>query len=42
MAMSLLIVAELQWDMRSPIDSDVLTPEQKLFNQQQYQLRQLD
>ncbi len=42
MAMSLLIVAELQWDMRPPIDSDVLTPEQKLFNQQQYQLRQLD
>ncbi|BAZ50737.1 hypothetical protein NIES4103_33540 [Nostoc sp. NIES-4103] len=41
MMISLLIMAELQWDMRPPIDSDLLTPEQKLFNQQQNQRRQL-
>ncbi|WGV25165.1 hypothetical protein [Halotia branconii] len=39
--MSLLILAEWQWDMRQPIDSDILTPEQKQFNKQQQQLRQL-
>jgi hypothetical protein len=39
MAISLLLLAEWQWDMREPIDSDILTPEQKLFNQQQYELR---
>ncbi|RCJ22244.1 hypothetical protein A6770_30125 [Nostoc minutum NIES-26] len=41
MMISLLILAELQWDMRPPIDSDMLTPEQKQFNQQQHQCRQL-
>ncbi len=39
--MSLLILAEWQWDMRQPIDSGILTPEQKQFNKQQQQLRQL-
>lgn len=42
MMTSLLIMAELQWDMRGPIDSDLLTPEQKLFNQQQNERRQLE
>lgn len=42
MMLNLLILAELQWDMRPPIDSDLLSPEQKLFNQQQHQLRLLD
>ncbi|MBH8576263.1 hypothetical protein I8752_25380 [Nostocaceae cyanobacterium CENA369] len=41
MAINLLILAELQWDMRPPIDNDILTPEQKLFNKQQHQRRQL-
>ncbi|BAZ65867.1 MAG: hypothetical protein KME28_17470 [Pelatocladus maniniholoensis HA4357-MV3] len=43
MAASLLILAEWQWDMRQPIeDYAILTPEQKLFNQQQYELRLID
>ncbi|WP_088243047.1 hypothetical protein [Calothrix rhizosoleniae] len=42
MGISLLVLAELQWDMRPPIDSNFLTPEQKLFNKQQYQLRQIE
>ncbi len=42
MAISLLLLAQWQWDMRSPIDYDVLTQEQKLFNQQQHQRRQLE
>ncbi|MDM9382379.1 hypothetical protein QUB80_16870 [Chlorogloeopsis sp. ULAP01] len=41
MASSLLILAEWQWDMRPPTDYDVLTLEQKQFNQQQYQYRNL-
>jgi hypothetical protein len=41
MAISLLLLAEFQWDMRPPIDYNLLTPEQKQFNQQQYQLRQM-
>ena len=41
MAASLLTFAELQWDMRPPIEYQVLTVEQKHFNKQQYQLRQL-
>ncbi|MFE1745397.1 hypothetical protein [Coleofasciculus sp. H7-2] len=41
MAGTLLLLAEVQWDMRSPIDYDVLTPEQKQFNQEQHQLRQM-
>ncbi|QIZ71588.1 hypothetical protein [Oxynema aestuarii] len=38
---TLLLLAELQWDMRPPIDSDVLTPQQREFNRQQQQRRQL-
>ncbi len=41
MGMSLLLLAELQWEMRPPINYDVLTSEQKEFNQQQHLLRQL-
>lgn len=41
MGMSLLLLAELQWEMRPPINYDVLTPEQKEFNKQQYLRRQL-
>ncbi len=41
MGMSLLLLAELQWEMRPPINYDVLTPEQKEFNRQQNFLRQL-
>lgn len=40
MAGSLLFLSEVQWDMRPPIDFDVLTAEQKRFNQEQHQLRQ--
>ena len=40
MALSSLLLAELQWDMRSPIDYAQLTPQQKQFNQEQYRLRQ--
>ena len=36
----LILLAELQWDMRPPIDSAWLTPEQKEFNRRQHQLRQ--
>ncbi|MBF2018166.1 MAG: hypothetical protein IGS23_23820 [Rivularia sp. T60_A2020_040] len=39
--MSLLLLAELQWEMRPPINYDVLTPEQKEFNKQQNLRRQL-
>lgn len=41
MAVSLLMFAEVQWDMRPPIQYNLLTLEQKQFNQKQYQLRQL-
>ncbi|MBE9212555.1 hypothetical protein IQ247_07475 [Plectonema cf. radiosum LEGE 06105] len=41
MGISLLLLAELQWEMRPPIDYDVLTAEQKEFNQQQNLRRQL-
>ncbi|BAZ08016.1 hypothetical protein [Calothrix sp. NIES-3974] len=37
---SLLLLAQIQWDMRSPIEYAVLTDEQKAFNRQQQQLRQ--
>lgn len=40
MAASLLVFAEVQWDMRPPIEYEVLTPEQRQFNKEQYQLRQ--
>ncbi|HEY9831106.1 MAG TPA: hypothetical protein V6D26_11050 [Stenomitos sp.] len=41
MAISLLMFAEVQWDMRPPIEYNLLTLEQQQFNQKQYQLRQL-
>jgi hypothetical protein len=41
MVLSLLILAELQWDMRRPIDCAGLTPEQQDFNYKQHELRQL-
>jgi hypothetical protein len=37
---SLLIFAGVQWDMRPPIKYNLLTLEQKQFNEKQYQLRQ--
>ena len=40
-AASLFLLAQLQWDMRPPIDSQWLSAEQKQFNQQQQCLRQL-
>lgn len=40
MAASLLLLAQLQWDMRLPICYTLLTPQQKQFNQQQQRLRQ--
>jgi hypothetical protein len=40
MGISLLLLAELQWEMRPPINSDVLTPEQKQFNKEQHFRRQ--
>lgn len=39
MGFSLLILAQLQWDMRSPITYDLLTLEQREFNRQQQKLR---
>lgn len=36
----LIVLAELQWDMRPSIDSPWLTREQKEFNRRQHQLRQ--
>lgn len=41
MAVSLLMFAEVQWDMRPPIEYKLLTLEQRHFNKEQYQLRQL-
>ncbi|MBE9125319.1 MULTISPECIES: hypothetical protein [unclassified Coleofasciculus] len=41
MVVSLLLFAEVQWDMRSPIDYDLLSLEQRQFNQEQHQLRQV-
>jgi hypothetical protein len=41
MTISLLLLAEFQWDMRDPIEYDRLTLEQRQFNQQQYRLRQM-
>lgn len=41
MGCSLLLLAEMQWDMRDPIEYDLLTPEQKQFNQEQHHLRQI-
>ena len=41
MAVSLLMFAGVQWDMRPPIEYNLLTREQKQFNEKQYQLRQV-
>ncbi|MDJ0657901.1 MAG: hypothetical protein QNJ42_00250 [Crocosphaera sp.] len=40
MAGCLFLLAELQWDMRPPIESQVLTSEEREFNRQQNRLRQ--
>ncbi|MDJ0687642.1 MAG: hypothetical protein QNJ41_03950 [Xenococcaceae cyanobacterium MO_188.B32] len=41
MTTNLLVFAEIQWDMRPPIDNyALLTEEQKQFNSEQYKLRQ--
>lgn len=40
MSGSLFLLAEVQWDMRSPIASPVLSPEQIAFNQNQRQSRE--
>ena len=40
MASCLLILAELQWDMRPPIQSNFLSVEEQNFNLRQHQLRQ--
>lgn len=39
---TLLFFAEVQWDMRSPIESYLLTAEELAFNQQQHQRRQIN
>ena len=41
MAGSLFLLSGIQWDMRSPVETNTLTPEQRAFNRQQHQLRQL-
>ncbi len=41
MSISLLLLAERQWDMRPAINSDLLTLQQKQFNQAQHQKRQM-
>lgn len=38
---SLFLLAEVQWDMRPPIISAVLSPEQNAFNREQHRLRAL-
>ncbi|MEM7555361.1 MAG: hypothetical protein AAF378_14910 [Cyanobacteria bacterium P01_A01_bin.84] len=42
MGLSLLLLAEFQWEMRPPINYDVLTAEQKEFNKLQHLRRQLN
>lgn len=39
---SLFFLAEVQWDMQSTTDSQLLTAAQKQFNQQQRELRELE
>lgn len=41
MAVNLLMLAGVQWDMRPPIEYNLLTLEQKQFNKEQFQLRQV-
>lgn len=38
---SLILLAQVQWDMRPPIEYSLLTEEQKVFNHEQHQLRQI-
>ena len=40
MTLSLLVFAEIQWDMRPPLENYNLSEEQKQFNREQYKLRQ--
>ncbi|MGA7935655.1 MAG: hypothetical protein WCA35_19045 [Kovacikia sp.] len=40
MAGTLFFLAEVQWDMRPPLETALLTVEQKQFNQEQYRRRQ--
>ncbi|HEY9634885.1 MAG TPA: hypothetical protein V6D14_15890 [Coleofasciculaceae cyanobacterium] len=40
MAANLLMFAEVQWDMRPPVNYSLLSREQKQFNEEQYKLRQ--
>jgi hypothetical protein len=37
---SLILLAQMQWDMRPPVEYSFLTEEQKVFNREQHQLRQ--
>jgi hypothetical protein len=39
MAGTLFLLAEVQWDMRPPVVSPILSAEQNAFNQKQKQLR---
>ncbi len=39
MGSSLILLAEMQWDMRPPIDYSILSHQQKQFNQAQQKLR---
>lgn len=41
MAGSLFLLSGIQWDMRLPVEFQLLTVEQKAFNQEQHRLRQL-
>ncbi len=41
MSVSLLLLAEMQWDMRPPIEYSLLSAEQKQFNREQQQQRLL-
>lgn len=41
MSISLLLLAEMQWDMRPPIEYSLLSPEHKQFNREQQQQRLL-
>ena len=42
MAGTLLLLAEVQWDMYNPIESKVLTVEELAFNQEQHRKRQIN
>ncbi|MFE4106961.1 hypothetical protein [Almyronema epifaneia] len=37
----LMLLSEVQWDMRSPIESQMLAADEKAFNREQHRLRQL-